>query len=239
MVKSKGIIKIAFIIPAYNEETTINKVIKDLRRVFSKTKIMYEIVVIDDGSTDNTFTRAQGTKVKVIQHIINMGAGSATYTGLQYAKKSNFDIAVTLDADGQHNAKDVHKGVAIMISSNIDLLIGNRLTKKSELSILKYYGNKGLSLLTFMISGIKITDSQSGLRIFSKNALSNLNWKINDYGFCSEMLWRAKQNKLLVKEFPIKAIYTEYSVSKGQSNWNSITIVKSLLQRRILEVFGE
>lgn len=103
----------------------------------------------------------------------------------------------------------------------------------------KVAGNKGLSYITFLLFGIKVTDSQSGMRIYSKKALDNLKWKSSGYEFCSEMLWRAKQQNMKVDEYPITAIYTDYSKAKGQNNWNSFNIIKSLLQRRIMEVFGE
>jgi len=99
-------------------------------------------------------------------------------------------------------------------------------------------GNKGLSVITYVLFGINVTDSQSGLRVFSKQSLDKLRWKTSGYEFCSEMLWRAKQQHLTIREYPIKAVYTEYSMSKGQNNWNAINIIKSLLKRRILELLG-
>jgi hypothetical protein len=103
----------------------------------------------------------------------------------------------------------------------------------------KIIGNKGLSFLTRLLFGVYVTDSQSGLRVFSKKALSNLKWRTSGYEFCSEMLWRAKQLGLNIQEYPIKAIYTEYSKSKGQNNWNGVNILKSLIRRRLVEFFNE
>jgi hypothetical protein len=107
------------------------------------------------------------------------------------------------------------------------------------MSKVKRIGNKCLSIITFILFGVKVTDSQSGLRIFSKAALDSLKWRTHGYEFASEVLWRAKQGKLRINEFPIKAIYTEYSTSKGQNNWNAFNIIKSLIKRRIVELFGE
>jgi hypothetical protein len=101
----------------------------------------------------------------------------------------------------------------------------------------KVIGNKGLGAITYILFGIDSTDSQSGLRIFSRRALESLRWKTSGYEFCSEMLWRAKQQKLRISEYPIQAIYTDYSKSKGQNNWNGINIIKSLIRRRIVEIF--
>ena len=230
---------IAIIIPAYNEEKTIVMVVTDLQKTFKNQPYNYKIIVVDDGSQDTTAIKAAKTGVHVIKHILNMGPGSATATGLSYALHNNFDIAVTLDADGQHASKDVLNGVIVLANSTIDLLIGSRLLKQDNMSQSKLIGNIGLSLITNLLFGIKVTDSQSGLRIFSKQALTKLTWKTSGYEFCSEMLWRAKQINLNIDEFPIKTIYTDYSKAKGQNSWNGINILKSLLRRRIMELFSE
>jgi len=230
--------RIAFIIPAYNEETTIANVIDDIK-INAKNAYNYDIVVVDDGSQDNTSAIAEKAGAKIIQHILNTGSGGATATGLSYAQQNGYDIAVTLDADGQHHAKDAIRGVSVLQKNNYDLLIGSRLIDSKGMSRVKIFGNKGLSFITYVLFGIKVTDSQSGLRVFSKNALLNLKWKTSGYEFCSEMLWRANQQGLKIGEFSIKAIYTEYSVSKGQNNWNAFNIIKTLLERRVMEIFGE
>lgn len=231
--------KIAFIIPAFNESSAIVGVLNDLKKELKNTSIPYEIVVVDDGSKDNTAELATNEGVTVIKHVLNTGSGGATATGLSYAQQNGFDYAVTLDADGQHKALDAINGVKIAQEINTDLLIGSRLINPDGMSKVKLLGNKGLSTITFLIFGVSVTDSQSGLRIFSKKALEQLRWKTSGFEFCSEMLWRAKQLKLVIKEYPIEAIYTEYSKAKGQNNWNAFNIIKSLLKRRMIEVFGE
>ena len=231
-------IKVCIIIPAYNESTVIGDVIKSLIKEFKKTKYNASIIVINDCSTDNTSAVARDSGAMVIDHIINLGAGGATATGLAFTRNNYCDIAATMDADGQHATQDVIRGIDKIIEQNSDLLIGSRLINTSGMSMTKVIGNKGLSLITYIFFGINSTDSQSGLRIFSRRALENLEWKASGYEFCSEMLWRAKQQKLLVSEYPIQAIYTDYSRSKGQNNWNAINIIKSLLKKRIAELLG-
>lgn len=231
--------KVAVVIPAYNEGTVIKKVLKDLSSSLSKKKYDFEIIVVDDSSSDDTVQQSEEVGVRVIRHILNTGSGGATATGLSYAQQNNFDIAATLDADGQHDPRDVINGIELMMKEGGDLLIGSRLIDTTGMSRTKILGNKGLSIITYLLFGINVTDSQSGLRIFSKNALDRLKWRTSGYEFASEMLWRAKQQGLRIKEYPIQAIYTEYSKAKGQNNWNAFNIIRSLFRRRIMEFFGE
>jgi glycosyltransferase involved in cell wall biosynthesis len=231
--------RICYVIPAYNEASVIGGVVSDLKRAATKHGQAFEIVVVDDGSKDSTAETAQTAGALVVRHILNSGSGGATATGLSYAQQHGFNIAATLDADGQHASADVIKGIDLMSEGGVDLLIGSRLMNTDGMSKVKVLGNRGLSFVTYLIFGINITDSQSGMRIFSHQALEQLKWRTAGYEFCSEMLWRAKQQKLVIKEYPIKAIYTDYSKSKGQNNWNAFNIIKSLLQQRILEAFGE
>ncbi len=232
-------LRVAFIIPAYNEESVIANVINDLRRGLRTVKYNFEIVVVNDGSRDDTEAVSKKAGAKVISHILNSGSGGATATGLSYAQQNHFDFAATLDADGQHTTEDVKKGINIMLKEEVDLLIGSRLLDSKGMSKVKILGNRGLTIITFLLFGVSVTDSQSGLRIFSKRSLNELKWRTSGFEFCSEMLWRAKQLDLRIKEYPIKAIYTDYSLLKGQSNWNAVNIVKSLVKRRVTELFGE
>lgn len=228
---------VCIVIPAYNEGAVIKAVISGLIKKLKTSQVEYEVVVIDDGSRDNTAEEARKGGATVIQHILNSGAGAATATGLSYAYQNGFDLAATMDADGQHHPDDVVNGIKTIEKTGADLLIGSRLINNQGMSRVKVLGNKGLSFITYILFGIDVTDSQSGLRVFSKTALSSLRWKTSGYEFCSEMLWRAKQLGLKVREYSIRAIYTDYSKGKGQNNWNAIIIVKSLLKRRIVELF--
>ena len=236
MSKSESV-RVCIVIPSYNEEKALGKVIDGLKKTLKKHPYDVTILCVDDSSRDATGGVALKHGATVIRHILNSGAGGATSTGLRYAKLQNFDIAATMDADGQHDANDVVRGISHLIKTNSDLLIGSRLINNEGMSRVKILGNKGLSFVTFLLFGVNSTDSQSGLRIFSSEALDKLRWETSGYEFCSEMLWRAKQLNLTINEYPIKAIYTDYSKAKGQNNWNAINIVRSLVRRRFLEFF--
>lgn len=237
MVK-KNTPRVCIVIPAYNEGSVIGSVIDSLKKGFSSTAFETAIVVVNDSSKDDTSSIARKHGATVINHILNSGAGGATATGLSYAEQNGFSIAATMDADGQHLASDVRKGIETMLKNDTDLLIGSRLINSEGMSRVKILGNKGLSFITYLLFGINVTDSQSGLRIYSRRALEQLRWKTSGYEFCSEMLWRAKQLNLTINEYSIEAVYTEYSKSKGQNNWNAINIIKSLVKRRLSELLG-
>lgn len=230
--------RVCVIVPAYNEDQVIKGVVRSALKTFAEAKkYTFDIVVINDGSKDNTSTEAKRGGATVVDHILNSGAGSATLTGLAYARQHNYDIVATMDADGQHAPEDVLEGIWQMGKQDADLLIGSRLINSEGMSKTKVLGNKGLSFITTLLFGINVTDSQSGLRIYSKNALENISWRSTGYEFCSEMIWRAKQSGMTIAEFPIQAIYTDYSRSKGQNNWNAINIVKRLFKQRLVELF--
>ena len=231
-------LRVLVVIPAYNEASVIAQTVADTKKVFAKQPYNTTIVVIDDKSRDDTAAKARKAGATVVSHIINQGAGGATSTGLSYAKQRDADYVITMDADGQHDPKDALECLKQAMKADTDLLIGSRLLSKTGMSGVKTIGNKGLTFITWILFGVNITDSQSGLRIFSKRALDVLEWKSTSYDFCSEMIWRAKQAKLDIAEHPIQAIYTDYSRAKGQSNWNGINIVRSLIYRKLVEFLG-
>ena len=230
--------KVCIVVPAYNEAPVIAEVIATANKVFSKVKNYHiDIVVVNDGSKDATSKKARTAGTIVIDHILNSGAGGATLTGLAYARQHAYDIAATMDADGQHAPTDVLEGIKQLEKQGVDLLIGSRLIDSAGMSKTKVLGNKGLSFITKLLFGVTVTDSQSGLRIYSHRAIETLDWQTNGYEFCSEMIWRAKQLGLSIAEYPIEAIYTDYSRSKGQNNWNAINIVRRLCKQRLVEFF--
>lgn len=230
--------RVCVIVPAYNEAAVIAEVVRGSKKVFAKAKgFTIDVVVVNDGSKDATAAEAVKAKAIVINHILNSGAGGATLTGLAYARQNGYDIAATMDADGQHTPEDVLNGIKQLDRDSADLLIGSRLINSDGMSKTKVLGNKGLSFITKLLFGVSVTDSQSGLRVYSRRAIETLDWQAAGYEFCSEMIWRAKQLNLTIAEYPIRAIYTEYSMSKGQNNWNAINIVKRLFKQRLVEFF--
>ena len=101
----------------------------------------------------------------------------------------------------------------------------------------KKVGNIGLGLITYLLLGVYASDTQSGLKAFNKRALDTIEFHTNDYAFCSEMIWKAHQAKMKIQEIPIKAIYTDYSLSRGQSNYTgAMNITTQLIKRRVMDL---
>lgn len=220
--------KLAIILPAYNEAGSIESVLKKLpKKIQGIDKIIS--VVIDDGSTDHTFYLAQKYTKYVARHVINLGVGAALTTGFEAAKKLKVDLVVTLDADGQHNPKDVQKLINPIVQGKADIIIGTRMRNTTGMPTVKVFGNWCMNVMTWVLFRKWSSDTQSGMRAISNKALKKLELHSLGYEICSEMVGEAKRNKLKLKEVAIETIYTDYSKAKGQSIINAINIFTRLI----------
>ena len=222
-------LKTVVVIPAYNEEKVIGSVIDNLKKEGFK-----EIIVIDDGSVDNTFHVAKEKKVFAYSHIINRGLGGALNTGISAALMHDADIIVTCDADGQHDPNDIKKAISMLIKEDLDVVIGSRLINSKGMPLSRKVINSGASWITYFLFGVYSSDTQSGLRVFKKTAAEKIEIKTNRMEVSSEIIKEIGRNKFKFKEIPIKAIYTEYSLAKGQKGSNAFKILYKLILRKIL-----
>lgn len=160
--------KVLIVIPAYNEEENIQTVINE---VF-ETNDMVDVVVINDGSKDETLEKAKKTKAKVIDLPNNLGIGGAVQTGMLYAKKNQYDIAVQLDGDGQHDPKYISQMVQ-KVEEGYDMVIGSRFVQKTgyQQTFFRMLGINITSLLIKQITGVKIHDTTSGFRAVNKEII--------------------------------------------------------------------
>ena len=231
--------KVAIVIPCYNEASIIGSVLNNIQK--NKTAKHYDVIVVNDGSTDDSARVLSAHRdIRVINHVVNMGAGAATRTGLVTAKNSGYDYAITLDADGQHTIEDALNVLRTAQKTGDDLTIGSRLDDRKGMPKVKVFGNKLLNLVSYLIVGVMVSDSQSGLRVLNKKCLNTLTFYTNGYGFCSEMIWHAKKQGLTIGESPIGAIYTDYSKGKGQKNVGGfVAIVGSLVKQRMKGFLNE
>lgn len=207
--------KLSIVIPAFNEEATISKVIQELKAI-EWVGLENELIVIDDGSTDQTAEIAQSKGSRVIRHMINRGLGGALGTGIEAALKSGADVIVSCDADGQHSSSDIKKVADPIIGGSADVVIGSRMLHGKQMPMTRWIANHLANVVTLFLSGIKTSDSQSGLRAFSRLAASRIKISTNHFEVSSEIFDEIKRCRLRLTEVPITAIYTRYSLSKGQ-----------------------
>jgi len=195
-------------IPAYNEAACIGEVIrKTLPHVD-------EVIVADDGSVDDTARVAETAGATVVRSNLNQGAGNATRLCFQIARDRNADILITIDADGQHNAQEIPAIVAPLFDEEADLVIGSRFIE--YVGNIPRYRRFGISIITLLLnlaSKVKISDSQSCFRAYSKRAIKNLNITEKGFGFSIETLVQARRKGLVIKEVPISCVYNEHSHS--------------------------
>jgi glycosyltransferase involved in cell wall biosynthesis len=217
------------IIPAYNEGRVLAGTIGGLQDCNSS----YNLVIVDDGSTDDTAMVARRFPVHLLIHPMNLGQGAALATGIEYALRQKADIVVTFDADGQMQPADIGLLVDALIKEDLDVVLGSRyLTKRAEgMPATRNLLLRAATIMTILTTGLKITDTHNGIRAFKAQALSKIKLTQNRMAYASEMLSEIARNKLTYREVPVSIRYTEYSKRKGQSNLNAINILFDLFSR--------
>jgi glycosyltransferase involved in cell wall biosynthesis len=212
--------RVWIVVPAYNEERVIGRVLDELKREGWK-----RIIVVDDGSTDATSKIAKRKGARILRHEKNLGLGAALRTGIEEAKKLGADVVVTFDADGQHDPKCIK--ALLRALKDADLVIGQRIFINPPLH--KRIGNFILNLITRLFGGF-LTDSQSGIRALNRRALERINIQSYRYEVSSEIVIQARQNKLKLREIPVKCRFTPYSKSRGTTIASGIRIFINLLK---------
>lgn len=219
-------VNIFVVIPAYNEAKRIGQVLNDLS-VFP-----YKVVVVDDASYDNTAEVVSFyEKVVLLRHKVNRDQGAALQTGNQYALSCGADIIVHFDGDGQFLAREISDLIRPIVEDNYDIVFGSRfLDKRSKLPFLKQYIIFPLArLVNKIFLGIKTTDPQSGFRAMTRSVAQKINIEQDGKAHCSEIMAKAFEYKLKIKEVPITVIYHEF----GQGFSHGFKILKDILFSKI------
>lgn len=222
--------KVFIIIPAYNEVESITSVIKDLKKHGYNN-----IIVVDDGSSDDTANTARKNNASVISHPINLGQGSSIQTGIDYVLSLNPEIIVTFDADGQHLASDISSLLKPIFDKKAQAVLGSRfLNDKSNIPWTRKIVLKGGIILLYLMYGIRLTDTHNGLRAFTREAASKMRLESSGMEHASEIIEKIKLEKIPFVEVPVTIRYTSYSVKKGQRLSNSFSIFFRMLSRWFL-----
>lgn len=222
--------KVAIIIPAFNESGAIKNTINGISKKYTR------IFCIDDGSNDDTRTQIMATRAQAISHPVNLGQGASLQTGIDYALlDKTIEYFVTFDADGQHRIEDVDAMLShIRKNPKLQIVLGSRFLGETEnITWLKKCILKLAIIFSNRSSGIKLTDTHNGLRVFNRQVAEKMQLKMADYAHASEIIERIANQNFVFEEFPVKIVYTEYSRSKGQSMINAVNIAFDMVLSRI------
>ena len=223
------------LIPAFNEERFIGSLVLATRPYVDL------VVVVDDGSADQTSQIAQAAGAVVLRHQVNQGKAAAANTGFNYLRPLKPAAVVMLDGDGQHSADDIPGVLAPVLEDGADIVVGSRfLSVKSEIPAYRKVGQHSLTLLTNLASGVRVSDSQSGYRAFSRRAVEALTFGQGGFSLESEMQFLATEHALELVEVPIRVLYAEPAkrnpISHGMQVVNAV--MQLVGQTRPLFYFG-
>ena len=197
------------IIPSFNEA-------KEIAQLVTKVKQQgLDVLVIDDGSIDDTVHLAQNAGAIVLRNLKNHGKGASLIRGFNYAVENNFDAVITMDGDGQHLPEDIPYFLRLAQNSDTGIFIGNRMHKPKNMPGGRFLTNKIMSSLISGIAGQKIPDTQCGFRLLKKETLRKLNLVTTNYEIESEMLIKAARLRFKIESVPISSVY---SGGKSQIN---------------------
>ncbi|MBD3247712.1 glycosyltransferase [Candidatus Falkowbacteria bacterium] len=219
--------KIYCVLPAYNEQRRIGEVLKKLKF------LGYNIVVVDDGSRDDTEALARSESVVVIKHFINRGQGAALETGNQYALAQGADVIVHFDADGQFFAEEIKDVIEPLIKGEAEAVFGSRfMGKPNNMPAFKKNFIMPIGrMFNRAVLGVETTDPQSGFRAMTAEAWKKIKIEQNKMAHASEILFKAHKLGLKIKEVPITVIYHDF----GQRFSGGIRIFKDLLLAKLMK----
>jgi len=221
-------LRILISIPAFNEERTVGAVVGELKSQG------FEVLVIDDGSSDDTRRVALESGARVLSHLQNLGQGSALKSAMELCLMEDWDAILTVDADGQHDVKSViSMATAWSNCPSTDVLLGSRfMGKGSNVPKGRRLLLKLATVFTRITSGLNVTDTHNGLRVLSRNACSKIKLNQARMAHASEILSQIRIENLSWKEWPVKIHYSKYSLGKGQTLIaGSLQIVWDLIAR--------
>lgn len=219
------------VIAAYNEGKRLGDTLRGLKECGYDN-----IVVVDDGSRDDTQAQALAAGAWALRHIINLGQGAALQTGIRFALLQGAGIIVTFDADGQHLPEEVAQVVQPVRAGEADLALGSRFLGKVEnMPWTRWLVLKGGVLFTWLVSGVNVTDTHNGFRALSRRAAELIRLKQNRMAHASEIYDEIREHGLKFVEVPVTIRYNEETLAKGQSSLNALNIVSQLLLGRLVK----
>ncbi len=222
--------KVCVVIAAYNESAMIATVVNDVKQYVDN------VVVVDDGSSDNTLNVAQSAGATVLPLPINRGQGAALDIGIQYAISEGYEVIVTYDADGQFLANQIQRVIDPVLAKEVDVVLGSRFIGATDnLSLVKKSVLKIAIFITKFYVGLNLTDVHNGFRAFSVVAAKKIHITQDRMAHASEILEQIRKHQLTYKEVPVTVQYSDYSIQKGQKVSGLLKISWDLLVSRIIK----
>ena len=221
--------KICALISAYNEEKNLGPILKKLKNH------NIDIIVIDDGSTDDTAAIAEREDAYLIRHPSNKGKGVALRDGFRIALESGYNLLITLDADGQHDVDEIPSFINKIRNSDADIIVGNRLHCPNGMPVYRLFINRFFSKITSKVCKQHIPDAACGYRIIKRDLLESITLDIDDFHIDHEILIRAAKAGFKIDSIDIKCIYAgEFSHIKPMQYWNNFfrLIIRELKNNR-------
>jgi len=200
------------VIPVYNEERNIGKVVDEVK------KYINNIVVVDDGSKDNTVKILKNKEIILVRYLVNIGKGSALKTGFDVGFKKGFKVGIMFDGDGQHWAGDLPSFIK-KIGKGKKIVLGYRVFNGKTPFVRKFVNNLA-TLFVSVLYKVKIRDLTCGFRSISKDVFKKIEWRSDAYGVETEMVCRIAKNKLGFSQLPVQTIYKD--------NYKGVTILDAL-----------
>lgn len=219
------------VVPAYNEARVIRSTLAPLLQTD------YAVVLVDDGSQDDTWSIAESLPIYALRHPINLGQGAALQTGMTFALAQGAAIIVHFDADGQHRVEDIETLIEPLRKGEADVVLGSRFLRAETtkaIPLMRRMLLRGAILINGLTTGLWLSDAHNGFRAMTREAATKIYLRENSFAHASEILLQIRHQKLRYVECPTNIIYSEYSQEKGQSNLNAINILIDLLIRKVL-----
>lgn len=218
------------VIPAYNEATVLGDVVAGVCAVFPN------VVVVNDGSSDETLAVLRDLPAKIITHPVNLGQGAALQTGIKYALERGAEYVISFDADDQHRVEDALAALREVQTGGCDAACGSRfLGSAIGIPRMRKLILRAAVCFSNLTTKTKLTDAHNGLRALSRKAASVLDISQNGMAHASEITSQLAKNGMIIHEVPVQINYTEYSRAKGQSSLNAINILIDLVVGRFLK----
>ena len=192
---------VCVVIPTYNESANIADLIKGIN------KLGLSLLIVDDGSKDDTVKIARQNNAQVIVNQVNQGKGASLIRGFSYCLEKGFEVVICMDGDGQHLPADIPIFLKEAQVGTAAMFIGNRMNDTKKMPLVRWVTNKFMSWLISIICRQKIYDSQCGFRLIKAELLSKLDLKYSKYEIESEMLVKASRLGFKIKSVPIITVY--------------------------------